>query len=136
MGTFGSKLSVAAGQNRRSRRPYERIRSALAVLLVLTFAAQNFIAQTHIHGITQQSTTAFTSGKPLSGPAQGKLPADQDEKNCPLCCLSAFVGSCVIPLPATVLPAQLFAQVLLLQPARLLFVVAISFSWQVRGPPR
>ena len=119
-----------AGMLRRS------LRHALVVLIAIAFAAQGFVAQTHIHGITHKTLTELSPDQAALGHAKGKLPSLPDGKDCPLCCLAAFVGSCVVPLAALALPADISALLPVPEPVLFAHIKAGSHSWQVRAPPR
>ena len=112
------------------------LRSMLGVLIAIAFAAQAFVTQTHIHGITQESLTELSVVKADLGHTKGKLPSLPDEKNCPLCRLAAFVGSCVVPLAVIPLPVNLSALLPVPEPAAFAHVEISSHNWQVRAPPR
>lgn len=116
-------------------------RHILALLVILTFAFQSYVAQTHIH---------LTPPKVLSiGRAAGdvfaiagadrshskKLPDNDDPEHCPLCQAIALSGNFVapgvpiLPLPTmAVIATEVFQQ---LSSYRSSF----SHSWQSRAPP-
>lgn len=131
-----SRKGKTAPPRRSARARFDALRRALTFLVAFAFLSQAFIVQTHIHGVTQETLTELSLGKTDLGHAKGKLPSLPDEKNCPLCRLSAFVGSCVVPLVAIPLPTDLSALLPVPEPVLFALVKPSSHSWQVRAPPR
>lgn len=138
MRVFAHGRSSTACRNRRGKCARLRFpRNALAVLIAIMFAAQAFVVQTHIHGITQGALTTLSVGKTaVDQPTKRKLPAQPNERNCPLCDLAMLVGSCVVPLVAIPLPTNLSALQPVAGPVRFTQVQVSSYSWLVRAPPR
>ncbi len=136
MRAFADRRSAIVGIDRRGA-PVRlaRLRSVFALLTILAFAAQGFVAQTHIHGVTQTSLAAIDAGKTLPGQSKD-VPDEPNEKHCSLCGLAAAIGSCVAPLAALVQPATLAAFLPLPAPAAFKIVGAVSHSWLGRAPPR
>lgn len=107
-------------------------KQALAALLLLVFAVQNYVVQTHIHFAPAHAASALAVSQHNPAPAN---PAD-DPATCPVCQDLAAAGHYLTPAPlAFGLPgfiavaAALFAAF----PAP---ATAPAHGWQSRGPPR
>lgn len=107
-------------------------RLAITLFALLAFTFQSFVAQVHIHAAPSTASSALSTGK-VSQP--GKLPANDDPSNCPICQIILHAGQFVTPSAIT------FAL-----PSFALFFVATavrqspsaeagSHSWQSRAPP-
>jgi hypothetical protein len=121
---------------RKARARFDALHRALTVLVALAFLSQAVVVQTHIHGVTQEALTELSVIATDLGHAKGKLPSLPDEKNCPLCRLSAFVGSCVVPLAIIPLPVAMSALLPVPEPVQFGHVELLSHNWQGRAPPR
>jgi len=76
----------------RSRHPVGISRRTLLVLAcLLSFALQNFVAQTHIHPLVL-SHHAVVAADRSGGPAPDRGKTAQDDLACPLCQAAALVG--------------------------------------------
>lgn len=113
------------------------LRLAATLIVILAFAFQGFVAQTHVHS-ARLSDAAIVATIKLTAPDAGKLPlpAPIPDDKCPLCQLAASLGAAVgvattlIILPASdlaVLPAGTDLAVPKAPP---------SFVWRNRGPPQ
>jgi hypothetical protein len=121
---------------RKARARFDALHRALTVLVALAFLSQAFVVQTHIHGVTQEALTELSVVAADLGHAKGKLPSLPDEKNCPLCRLAAFAGSCVVPLAILPLPATIATPQPVPEPVQFGHVKLLSHNWQGRAPPR
>jgi len=106
---------------------------AITLFALLAFTFQSFVAQVHFHVTPWTATTTLDAGK-VSQP--GKIPANDDQSNCPICQVVLHAGQFVTPSAIT------FAL-----PSFALFFVATaaentptaqsaSHNWQSRAPPR
>jgi hypothetical protein len=121
-------------------------RQVLPMLMLVAFALQSYVTQTHIHFAGHVMTGGFSfpddSSKDVSGQAAGhtgdhdKYPASDDPTNCPICQEIMYAGHYVAPAAIHVilisLPASTIAIVVDI-PHRLF---ALSHSWRGRAPPR
>lgn len=118
----------------RSWNPASARRTLLALACLLTFALQNFVAQTHIHPLLSRTAIAATqAAAPAPDSKSGKT--SQDDLSCPLCQAAALVGlvmgptglllylpgvsHVVAPVPDQLRPAP--------EPP--------TYVWRSRGPP-
>lgn len=103
-----------------------------ALVFILAFTFQSFVAQTHIHVYGTAGLNAAASAS-VTGKAPDQSPQDEASK-CPACQLTTAMGAAVGPLAITIaLPAFAVAvhpQDLLL-PAR----AQPAHAWTSRGPP-
>jgi len=111
--------------------PAKGWRFAAALLAMLTFAAQSYVTQTHIHFDSAESDIIAAAHVP-----PGKLPSKETPANCPICQEIAMAGHYVTP-GATVLtlPSQNVSIVPLEIVVRFI-VEAISHDWHGRAPPQ
>ena len=124
-------------------------RHVLPMLMLVAFALQSYVSQTHIHFAGHVVTGGFTFPDDVSrthigkaiGAAQNqddhdKYPRGDDPANCPICQEIMYAGHYVAPgAVAVLLPSvavRIFARVDLALP----YVFRVSHIWQVRGPPR
>ena len=117
----------------RSWHPASARRTLLALACLLTFALQNFVAQTHIHPLLSRAAVAASQTAAPDG--KGGKPA-QDDLSCPYCQAAALVGlvmgpsglllftpgvsHAVAPVPQQLRPAP--------EPP--------TYVWRSRGPPK
>ncbi|HEY0107018.1 MAG TPA: DUF2946 family protein [Rhizomicrobium sp.] len=103
------------------------------VLTLIAFTLQSFATQTHIH---IQPAGAPVAVDVFDGvPAKGKVPAKNDEANCPLCQAFASAGHFVTPaVAATLLPTFSISIIALVFRASHL-APAVSHNWHGRAPP-
>ena len=124
-------------------------RQLLPALMIVAFALQSYITQTHIHLDGQVLTGGLTFPEEGSNLLQGKaatvagdrsdhnkpLPAD-DPANCPICqeMLSAgnYVAPGVIAVPSPTLVTFTISSV----DVALTFISVVSHDWRGRAPPR
>jgi hypothetical protein len=124
-------------------------RQLLPALMLVAFALQSYITQTHIHIAGQVVTGGFTFADEGSNAPQGKAatvagdradhgkpPPSDDPANCPICqeMLSAgnYVSPGVVAIPLPTLVTFTIASVDVARP----FISAVSHDWRGRAPPR
>jgi hypothetical protein len=117
------------------------------MLMLVAFALQSYVTQTHIHFAGHVVTGGFTFpddgskiGKAL-GAAQDqgdhdKYPPGDDPANCPICQEMLYAGHYVAPAAIAVLLPTLAIRTIARVDAELPVVSSVSHIWQVRGPPR
>jgi len=114
--------------------PAKGWRFAAALLAMLTFAAQSYVTQTHIHFDSPTSSDGITKAAPDA--PHGKLPVKETPANCPICQEIAMAGHYVTPgAVALALPSQTVSIVPLEIVVRFI-VEAVSHDWHGRAPPR
>jgi hypothetical protein len=107
----------------------------LVLVCLLSFALQNFVAQTHIHPLVL-SHHAIAVSDQAAKPAPDKGKTSQDDLACPYCQAAALVGlvlgpigpflfvpgvsHTVAPVPEQTLPQQ----------------QSPAYAWHSRGPPQ
>ncbi|MDE2185099.1 MAG: hypothetical protein KGJ78_18965 [Alphaproteobacteria bacterium] len=103
-------------------------------ILLLAFALQSYITQTHMHPAANPAANAPIVKNVSKAPASA--PADRDALNCPFCQAIAMAGAFFTPaapllfLPALwVMLAAPHVSVILLHPA-------FARGWHSRAPPR
>jgi hypothetical protein len=130
-------------RRRQAGRSFTRL--ALTVFVLLTFAVQGYVTQTHIH-LPGESDLSFVSSDLFVAPAHAKVvaspngdrhdfPAKDDPANCPLCQQISLAGAFVTPTVTVLyIPAELGS---LAPPARAVVTTTIraSHNWQGRAPP-
>jgi DUF2946 family protein len=140
-------MAVRKAHRISARRAPSSARLVFTFFMLLSFALQSYVMQTHIHtaglSVTAGLTTIFKSdgaGKHFAtkGAPQPRddFPANDDPSNCPLCQEILHSGQFVTPSTVVlVLPAQTisFVPINLVLP---LFSDAVSHNWQGRAPPR
>ena len=112
-------------------------RTLLALACLLTFALQNFVAQTHIHPL--QGIPGITSLKPLpvaphSG-APGQPANDTSDSDCSIC-QQAHAGQHVAPGGPILFAPMLAVGTIETVFGRLPPFKTASHSWRGRGPPQ
>ena len=108
-------------------------RLAVTLFALFTFTFQSFVVQVHVHEASRSASSTLDIGK-VSQP--GKLPANGDQSDCPICQAMLHAGQFVTP-SAVAFGLPSFA---------LFFVIAVasggqgtqsgSHNWQSRAPPR
>jgi len=116
----------------------------LTFLVVVAFALQSYLTQTHIHvwGPAADSPGTVENYDEVGGlvlsPTKendhGKQPAD-DPAHCPFCQAVALSGTFFVPV-APVLPLPVVFSVLEYKPPTAYFhTISRSHDWQIRAPP-
>jgi len=108
-------------------------RLAITLFALFAFTFQSFVAQVHFHATPSLASTALDAGK-VSQP--GKLPANNDQSNCPICQVVLHAGQVLMPSTiAFALPSvAIFAITIANDTAPV--TQSASHSWQSRAPPR
>lgn len=121
-------------------------RQLLPMLVLVAFALQSYVTQTHIHFAGHVMTGGFSfpddSSKATLGQAAGdtgdhdKYPPGDDPANCPICQEIMYAGHYVAPAFAHVILISLPASTIAVVAAVPLRLFALSHNWQGRAPPR
>ena len=130
---MGSMTAAAAGYSKNGR---ASLASRFVVfLVVLVFAFQSYVAQTHIHG-QAQSLYGVAKIAAAPSPMPGKLPLDNSPTDCPFCQAVNLAG-------AFITPAALLFQLPQMWVASVTHIViardasgAVAHDWKSRAPPR
>jgi hypothetical protein len=123
--------AAATGYSRTWRR--SSASRFIVLVVLLAFALQSVLTQTHIHGASQ-SPGGFAKVAALHVP--GQTPRDNSQENCPLC--QAVVQSGVFVASATPFLSLPFAWV---ETVALIFSPrasshAAAHDWRSRAPPQ
>jgi hypothetical protein len=108
-------------------------RAALTWMVLLAFALQSYITQTHIHNPPAPAGRAAIAEVVSAGGA----PADREDIACPFCQAVAAAGAffAATPVVATLPAAQ--ARTPVSPPAVLgLHLASAGFNWRSRAPPQ
>ncbi len=117
-----------------------RWRQAFVFAMLLAFALQGYVVQTHIHFAPGAAALldAVAASHGVKGAAQDhhdKYPPADDPANCPICQEILHSGQFVTPSAAALLPPSLAASTIAIVDVELPFVLALSHSWRGRAPP-
>jgi len=124
-------------------------RQVLPMLMLVAFALQSYVTQTHIHFAGHVVTGGFmfpregtrAPSDSALGAAQDqgdhdKYPPGDDPANCPICQEILYAGHYVAPAAvASLLPSVAVSTIEIVETA-LPRALAPSHNWQGRGPPR
>jgi len=102
-------------------------------IVVLAFALQSFVAQTHIH--LQTIDLAAATAPASNTPGHNKSPADDGTAACPLCQAVANAGVYFAPTAPLLMPPVLRAGAIALPLLADMLGVAVAHSWHSRAPP-
>jgi hypothetical protein len=108
-------------------------RLAITLFALLAFTFQSFVSQVHFHATPWIATSTFDAGK-VSQP--GKLPANDDQSNCPICQVVLHAGQFVTPSAVTFALPSFALFFVAIATNTTLSTQAASHSWQSRAPPR
>jgi hypothetical protein len=111
-----------------------RLRPFLTLLTLLSFLAQGYLVQTHIHGLP----TAFASERATPAASQqpvAPVPDDNDQAACPLCQEFVQAGNYLTPAAIAVLPPAAVVQMIAVVAQPIIAVKPVSHSWRGRAPP-
>jgi hypothetical protein len=103
-------------------------------VMLVAFAIQAFVTQTHVHPGYADSAVAFHADK--TAPKHDNYPANDDPSNCPLCKEILYSGQFVSPTWAVILLPMHAVSVIetaLLPVSR---ADTASHAWSSRAPPR
>lgn len=109
---------------------------ALAWAVLVAFALQSYVTQTHVHWETIAPVASSSAGSSGSS-IESSRPGDSEDLVCPLCqavaAAGAFVGAAPIAfsLPAARAEAAVPPPIIVG-----LAIRAAGFSWQSRAPPQ
>ncbi len=107
-------------------------RMALTWAVLIAFALQSYVTQTHVHWETV-APAASSAGSAIQSPQ----PGDSEATACPLCQAVAAAGAFVGAAPIAVSWPVVRAAVAVPPPIVVgLAVRAAGFSWQSRAPPQ
>ena len=115
-------------------------RHAVASLVLVLFAVQNYVTQTHIHflrdapGAGVQAITAGFAANPI--PSHNRLPPADNPATCPICLDLALAGHFTTPGAIALALPPLVALPVAITLAVPAFVAAVSHIWQGRAPPQ
>ncbi|MBU6442668.1 MAG: hypothetical protein KGR48_02060 [Alphaproteobacteria bacterium] len=111
------------------------MRQTLASLVLVLFALQSYVTQTHIHFLSLVSGRAQAANVGANAQNHGKLPPADNPTTCPICQDMALAGHYTAPgailltlPPLVAMPVQASLEV----PH---FVAAVSHIWLGRAPP-
>lgn len=109
---------------------------AIASLVLILFAIQSYVTQTHIHFLNASTLQSVSGGVAIKAPAHGRLPPADNPATCPICQDMALAGHYTAPgaILLTLPPLVAMPVAVLLGVPR--FVAAISHIWQGRAPPQ
>lgn len=120
-----------------------RLTAALLCLVAYTF--QSFVAQTHVHAPSAPvpATAGYHAGVQADTPSLAARSSEDstkhgrrdDSSSCPLCQIVLHGGAAPLSTFAISLPLQTAISVAPAEQAPPGAIVAVSFSWQGRAPP-
>jgi len=122
-------------------------RQVLPMLMLVAFALQSYVTQTHIHfaghvvtgGFTfpgEDSKTVKALGTAQDQDDHDKYPPGDDPANCPICQEILYAGHYVAPTAVPILLPSLAISTIEIVETVLPRALAPSHNWQGRGPPR
>lgn len=116
------------------------------MLMLVAFALQSYITQTHIHAAGYVATGGFNFADEDSTQVDGnaaaksgdhdKYPPAQDPANCPICQEMLYAGHYVAPAAVAILLPFLPVSTITIVEAVPLRIFAPSHNWQGRAPPQ
>jgi hypothetical protein len=116
---------------RRGHQAFLR-RTVLTLVCILAFSLQSYVAQTHIH-IPSLETTKLTVSQ-AGHDSKQPVPSD-DPVRCPQCQVAHLAGAAVAPDALVfIIPSHSFFSGYLADTA-LLIKDAVTYAWGIRGPP-
>ena len=129
-------MSAAAAQFTDRARP-GAWRLAVTWALLLAFALQSYVTQTHLHpaAVPERAGAAQSVGHAVALPAP---PAGEEAIACPLCQAIAAAGSFLAPSLSSTQPPAMLALLLAAGPAAVAGLAAtpLGFAWRSRAPPQ
>lgn len=106
-----------------ARRPAQLARLWITLFALFAFTLQAYVTQSHVHA------TAISKQLP------GKVPAGDDQANCPLCQAVLHAGQYVTPSAGGFVPLILTAHGALVATHHAPAAQSVAHSWNIRGPP-
>ena len=128
-----------------ARRASSFARLGLTFLMLVAFALQTTVTQTHVHIGTVAVTAGFLedlkisdAGQPITKGTQPRdhFPTNDDPANCPICQEILHAGQFVTPQAVVLLLPTESVSFVPISLAIAVFSEAVSHSWQGRAPPR
>jgi hypothetical protein len=110
-------------------------RLAISVLMLVAFALQSYVTQTHIH-LAPGSFASYNQLGAAKKQLPDKFPAQDDPANCPICQEILHSGQFVTPSAAAVLLPSLSVSIIAIVTHIVVAPEATSHTWQSRGPPQ
>lgn len=111
-----------------------RLKAVVTLLTLLSFLAQGYLIQTHIHGLpaafAAEHATPIASQSP-----NGSLPGDDDQASCLLCQEFVQAGNYLTPAAIAVLPPFTVARVIAVETLPAIAAKPSSHNWRGRAPP-
>lgn len=116
--------------------PPMSMRALLAVLCILAFGFQGFVAQTHVHDLAPMTASAAIKLMQQSKNLPLPSPLPDDSSKCPLCQLATALNAAIgVATTLIILPASGLA-VLPDGTSQAVPKAAPLFIWRNRGPPQ
>lgn len=106
-------------------------RNVVAGCILVLFACQGYLIQTHIHGLPVAAP--HVAGWYTAAPAGDQLPLDQD--HCPICQAAFHAGAFLTPAAFAAAPAVMAVMQTPLAFALLVRTPPVSHIWCGRAPP-
>jgi len=103
--------------------------------MLLTFALQSYVTQTHIH-LAPGSFASYSELGAAKKQLPDKFPAQDDPANCPICQEILHSGQFVTPSAASALLPSLSVSIIAIVTQIVAVPKTASHTWQSRGPPR
>jgi hypothetical protein len=139
-------MAVRKAKRIVARRAPAFARLGLTFLMLVAFALQSTVMQTHVH-IGNVAVTAGVledlkisdAGRPVAAKGtqpHDRLPANDDPANCPICQEILYSGHYVAPAAVPILLPSLAVSTIEIVETVVLRAHAPSHNWQGRGPPR
>jgi hypothetical protein len=113
-------------------------RQALVFAVLVAFALQGYIVQTHIHFSPEAAALldADTGAHAANGTSHhDKYPPADDPANCPICQEILHSGQFITPSAQFLLPPTFAVSTITLVDRALPHILAPSHSWRGRAPP-
>jgi len=139
-------MAVRKAKRIVARRAPAFARLGLTFLMLVAFALQTTVMQTHVHIGNVAVTAGFLEDLKISTPGQkdaakgsqprDHFPANDDPANCPICQEIMHAGQFVTPQAAALLLPTESVSFVPISLAIPVFSEAVSHSWQGRAPPR
>lgn len=125
------RTSTARPKTKAQRANVGRLAITLFALLAFTF--QSFIAQIHVHTAPWAASSMLDAGKAAQ---PGKLPASDDQSNCPICQAVLHGGQFITPSAVTFALPSFVVFFVATGAQKVPVIQAGSHNWQSRAPPR
>jgi hypothetical protein len=108
-----------------TRSPAQFARLWLTLLALFAFTLQAYVTQSHVHA-------AAVATKQLPG----KVPAGDDQANCPLCQATLHAGYYVTPSAVAFVPPVLAVYGVFVATKVAAAIQTVSHGWNSRAPPQ